>query len=270
MESVIQGDKFKTLGEFTYSPKNRSQDDYDKLPNTIDLIKLKNVNRVYTHTMYAKQLFDDIQGFNKKFIVITHNSDANVDFAPPDNVIKWYSQNVNIQHERIMSIPIGLENDRWFPHLHKKGKMSLKLKQPREYRNLLYVNHNISTNIAERLKPYQIFEGQPWATTERGVNGNKFDEYLDNIYNHKFIVCPRGNGLDTHRLWEALYMGSIPIVKIDINNSFYDDLPILYVNDWEEVTENLLIRIFMLFKTEQWNLNKLNFSYWRDKILSNG
>ena len=268
MENVIQGDKFKSLGEFTYSPYTKSQDDYDNLPNTIDLIALKDVNRVYTHTMYAKQLFDVLRDINKKFIVITHNSDVNIDFSPPDNVIKWFSQNVNIIHDRIKSIPIGLENDRWFPFLHKREKMSLKLKQPKVYKNLLYVNHNIATNIIERLKPYQLFENKSWVTTEKGVNGDKFDEYLDNIYNHKFVVCPRGNGLDTHRLWETLYMGSIPIVKTDINNSFYDDLPILYVNDWEEVTENLLSRIFMLFKTEKWNHDKLNFSYWRDKILN--
>ena len=31
--------------------------------------------------------------------------------------------------------------------------------------------------------------------------------------NFLFVACPRGNGTDTHRFWETLYRGSIPVVK---------------------------------------------------------
>ena len=72
-------------------------------------------------------------------------------------------------------------------------------------------------------------------------NGDNFDGYLDNIYNHRFVLCPEGNGIDTHRLWECLYMGTIPIVKANKNVRFYEDLPILMVNEWK-ILQRLSLR----------------------------
>lgn len=36
--------------------------------------------------------------------------------------------------------------------------------------------------------------------------------YARHSSRYKYVACPRGNGLDTHRFWESLYRGSIPIV----------------------------------------------------------
>jgi hypothetical protein len=62
-------------------------------------------------------------------------------------------------------------------------------------------------------------------------------------------------------------MGTIPIEKKNINNQFYTDLPILFVNDWEEVTESLLQDEYERIIHMEWNFEMLNFSYWKDKIL---
>lgn len=284
----IQGQKFRDMADFTYSPTDKLPGDYDNLASTFRPLGLKDVNVVYTHTMYAKSLFSLLAELpTYKFIVVTHNSDDRVvdggvafmhhgngtvssidKFDIPANVIKWYSKNVNVVHPKIESIPIGIENDMWFPSLHKKEKIQEKPKQLRLYKNLVYLNHNINTNPPERLKPYQILEGKPWATVDRGNNGSEFDRYLENLYTHKFVICPEGNGMDTHRTWECLYLGTIPIEKRNINNQFYSDLPILLVDDWEEVTEEFLEAAFPMFQKQAWNRKKLTFEYWKNKILS--
>lgn len=285
----IQGQKFRDMADFTYAPVVKLPGDYDNLPSTFRPLGLKkDVNVVYTHTMYASSLFKLIAELpTYQFVVITHNSDdrvveggvafmhngngivSGIDyFALPDNVIRWYSKNVRVNNPRIESIPIGIENDMWFPSLHKKEKIQEKPKQLRLYKNLVYLNHNINTNPPERLKPYQILEGKPWATVDRGNNGSEFDRYLENLYTHKFVICPEGNGMDTHRTWECLYLGTIPIEKRNINNQFYSDLPILLVDDWEEVTEEFLEAAFPMFQKQTWNRNKLTFEYWKNKILS--
>lgn len=53
---------------------------------------------------------------------------------------------------------------------------------------------------------------------------------------YKFVACPRGNGIDTHRFWEALYRGSIPIVITSkwSNSLKYLDLPLIEVSNWAE------------------------------------
>lgn len=57
-----------------------------------------------------------------------------------------------------------------------------------------------------------------------------------------YTLCPRGAGEDTHRFFEAIALNSIPIVK-KTNTPFdqtFNFFPCLVVNNWEEVTEQLL------------------------------
>lgn len=272
----IQGEMFKSLARYIYAPArlllpNKVRSDMNNIPfsdyrflrNTLDLQSLKDGDIIYTHGFYADQLFE--KQIKQRYILITHNSDNNINFAPPDNVIVWYAQNVDIIHPRVKSIPLGIENTFWLKD--KKQMMKKKLCQHRNYKAMLYVNHNVKTN-PDRQKPYDLFKNNKWATINNGANGQGFDNYLDNIYNHPFVVCPAGNGLDTHRTWECLYMGTIPIEKRNINNQFYTDLPILFVDDWEEITEKFLYDAFMRIKESKWDMAKLTFEYWRNEIIN--
>lgn len=274
----IQGNLFKKIAKWHYAParfiipgdkyrtdiNNFPPNDYRFLLNTLDLQQLKDGDIIYTHTFYAEQLFE--KSIKQKYILITHNSDNSIEIVPPDNILMWYGQNVNIVHPRIKSIPLGIENDFW---LKDKQKLMLrKLKKKKNFKRMLYVNHNIRTNPKERQKPYDLFNGKQWATVNTGSNGEGYENYLDNIYNHPFVICPQGNGIDTHRTWECLYMNTIPIEKRNINNQFYIDLPILFVDDWEEITERFLHDSFMNMSSKGWNLEKLTFEYWQNEIIN--
>jgi hypothetical protein len=75
--------------------------------------------------------------------------------------------------------------------------------------------------------------------------------------------------MGTHREWETLYMGNIPIMKRDLNMIHYEGkLPILLVNDWKDVTEDFLNLQYDLIKAKQWNEEMLTFTYWKNKILN--
>ena len=178
----IQGEKFWQIADFIYTPNEVRKDDYYRLRNTFDINKLYDGCIIYTHTIYVVGLFTLLKTTDKKVIVITHNSDVNVDISYdiPENVIKWYTQNVDILNPTIESIPIGLENNRWFPKLHKKEKM-LALMDNYEIpvlKNLLYINHNINTNPDKRSIVYDLLKGKDWVTIEEGKNGIDFDNYL--------------------------------------------------------------------------------------------
>ena len=157
----------------------------------------------------------------------------------PDNLVMWFGQNVNVVNKRIQSLPIGLENAHWYESRNFNNIDYIKkiLNTEKKPRNLLYVNHNISTNIKEREDPYRLFENIKYATCQHGYNGMDIAGYLDNVYNHMFMISPVGNGMDTHRLWETLYLNTIPIEKRNINNRFYIDLPICFIDSWTEITE---------------------------------
>ncbi len=283
----IQGEKFRPLADCIYSPKvlPYPRDDYDGLENTFNPSQLKDCTVIYTHTMHVKMLFDIIQHLSKKFIIITHSCDYSIEdygvirpdghgivekidrFELPDNVIKWYAKNVNTVNPRIESIPIGLENGLWFRKLGKRIRMLEASAHPKKIKNLVYMNHSIKTNAKERFDLYPLLEKKSWVTSRRStINGTKFGDYITNVYNHKFVISPEGNGIDTHRTWESLYMGTIPIEKRNINNQFYTDLPICFVDDWKEITRTFLEKEYIRIKQSTWNMDKLNFAYWRDKI----
>jgi hypothetical protein len=266
----ITGEKFKSIADFTFAPKVRANDDYDNLQNTLDLSLVKDNDIIYTHTMYVEQLFALLNNIHHSVIIITHNSDRSVTGNEkwPGRIIKWFSTNVNYKRDFIESIPIGLENERWFPKLHKKDVMEWRLSQKKEYKNLVYMNHNVNTNPNKRQEPYDLLAGKRWVTTDCGKNGQGFAEYINNIYRHNFVICPEGNGIDTHRVWETLYMGSIPIIKSCINFSFYQDLPICYVDNWSDLTYDFLSEELNRIKRTDWNLEKLTFEYWKNKILN--
>lgn len=236
-----------------------------------------NKNVFYCHTENVNQFLIS-NNFNEEFILISHNGDgkvfsggnhfphANAELIPP-KMKKWYAQNVNIKHEKIESIPIGLENSRWFAELKKIEKLQQKSLESKKFTNWLYINHNINTNIKERLFPYELLKDQSFVTTKMGQNGFEYENYLNDIHNHKFVLCPEGNGIDTHRTWECLYLNTIPIEKRNINNSFYKDLPICFVDDWNEITLEFLEKEYNRIISNSWNLCKLDFDYWKNKIL---
>ena len=263
----VRGEMFERIADFCYAPKIRYRDDYDHLQNTFNPIALKPLNFVYTHTFYVKQLFGILQHLKGKFVVITHNADENIDttYTIPGNVVCWYAQNANVTDPRVMGLPIGIPNAHWDKGYKRRVAMVECLKRAHTYTNLVYIDHTTSTNPAKRKEPYAVLEGQAWVTARHGT---PFETFIRNVHSHKFVVCPEGNGMDTHRMWEALYMGVIPIVVRAAWNRYFTDMPICFIDKWTDLTEKFLNAEYNRIKSQHWDLSKLNFEYWKNLILS--
>jgi hypothetical protein len=87
-----------------------------------------------------------------------------------------------------------------------------------------------------------------------------------NITEYTFVLSPFGVGMDCHRTWESLCLGSIPIVKARNFEKMLEDLPVLIVNEWGEITQELLDKTIQSFKTRTFNYDKLQLSYWINNI----
>ena len=83
------------------------------------------------------------------------------------------------------------------------------------------------------------------------------------------MICPRGNAIDCHRNWEVLYMRRVPIMKKHpYLEKLYENFPVLFVTDYKEVTEELLVENDYLFQQPQkMDLNSLTLPYFFDKIV---
>jgi hypothetical protein len=249
----IQGEKFVSLG------------------NNFDIF--------YCHTHEVNNFFKNVKP-TVDFVLVSHNSDGKIikggEVFPnadvnnmPDNLIKWYGQNVDSVDDRIESIPIGLENSMWFPEIKKIKKITEKRNETKHHKNLVYLNLNIANNRLERQPIYDMLSSTPFVTVEYGRNGLSFDHYLDNLFNHKFMVCPEGNGIDVHQPWEALYVNTIPIQKKNINNRNWRELPICWVDEWDQIKDiDFLNSEYDRIVNGTFNLSKLDFNYWKTKILN--
>jgi hypothetical protein len=218
-----------------------------------------------------------VESYEKEFILVSHNGDTTFyeeDIKNKPNCIKrWFGQNINyFNNDEIISLPIGLERGFWskqrygldgFKHKMINENSNLKI----EKHNLLYINFNISTNLEKRGWIPDHFNKFEWVYSRfGGINGN-YELYIKECKESKFILCPDGNGIDCHRNWEMLYLGIIPILQESIfHKTIYNDLPVCFVKEWTDITEEFLNKEYEIITNKKWNLEKLYFTYWENKI----
>ena len=131
---------------------------------------------------------------------------------------------------------------------------------------LLYVNHNDSSH-SDRVGLKDMFRDEEWVN----VDEQRVDYYhfLLNLANHKFILCPRGNAIDCHRNWEVLYMRRVPVMRRHpYLVELYKDYPVLFVDKYSDVTEELLLANNHLFEQAQtMDLSNLTLPKFFDNIV---
>lgn len=93
----------------------------------------------------------------------------------------------------------------------------------------------------------------PNTVTEKGAN-----EYYTTLLNTKYVICPEGNGIDTHRVVEAWFCGCIPIVEDNpLIRLKYEGLPVLYTKDYSEITNEYLESLDIYKSFDEYDFKKL-------------
>jgi hypothetical protein len=60
----------------------------------------------------------------------------------------------------------------------------------------------------------------------------KMGEYLDELSQSRIVLCPRGSSLDTHRFFEAMRYGCVPIYEKQPRRGYYQGSPAVRCRDW--------------------------------------
>ena len=99
---------------------------------------------------------------------------------------------------------------------------------------------------------------------------NKKDRHVswEKQINYGFVVSPLGNGYDCHRTWEALLLGCIVVMKRNAIDRLFADLPVLLVDEWNQVTQELLDATVKEYRNKTFCYKKLTLKYWTDLIKS--
>ena len=131
------------------------------------------------------------------------------------------------------------------------------------------LSFNETTAPKHRSEAVQLLRNQANVTEidlDYSVHGRL--SYVRAICGHEFVVCPPGNGVDTHRFWETLYCGSTPIVKRgQIIDPLLKQYPVWIVDDWEEVLDPVRrTETRLRLMDHEWDISKLTQSFWNSFI----
>ncbi len=257
----ISGDTFRALADIQI-------DTVDDLNNLFDC---QTTTIIFCVTDLVDKFINiGLKKIKNKFILITHNSDHSVhneveELLDSDCLVHWFAQNNTINHQKITSIPIGLENLSYYnngrPDEFIKYRSIAKNQQ-----NRILCGFSIHTNVVERTMAQQAlraFELSDFLKTSAR-------DYKKLLASYRFVASPPGNGPDCHRTWEALYLGTIPIV---IGKEFYQrftDFPGIVLDRWEELlefNERDLHEAYAIHTTRLESAAYIWMPYW-EKIIS--
>ena len=164
----------------------------------------------------------------KKFVVVVHNTDRCFGQAEMNALLPYvhhvYAINTTIQHPQLTTIPLGFV-DRQLPFLH--GFKAGSSERPHE----IYMNFTMQTNTSKRNDCVLAFEGD--ARVVRTQNLSVPEYYMD-LCRSKFVLCPEGTGIDTHRVYESLFCGATPVVLRNSLSHLYEKLPVCIVDKWTD------------------------------------
>jgi hypothetical protein len=240
-------------------------------------------NIVFCKTDYLPRLFSTIQNRVEPLILISGNSDFPITDAilpsVPKCIKKWFAQCVNTDSHLLTAIPYGIENtEDCILDGHGAGhgrtfKVLICENPPEtEYTKEVYANFSLNTNPI-RTKVNDICQSLPYVTCDSAIshentNNRPYDDFVNHILDHKMVVCPRGNApAETHRFWEVLYMNRVPIIKRNKGNSYFTDLPVVVLDDWEQLKDKAFIDLEWAIVKDN-SKEMLDMIYW-EKLIQN-
>ena len=281
VENFISGERFQALADISFIPlgngngesecgfvrdqqRNNNYNVFYYNEMTTELPDMSTINKIFVNTWTLDKFFNTIFPLlTGQYNFISHNSDLGLSerhiiFLNDAKVLKWFSQNVYIDHTKLISLPIGLGNQQY---AHGNIELIKSIMGKDIIKELLvFKNFDCSTNYGERAAIDQI-------TTKNNIPmwpHHNQEDYFKRLAQSAFVISPPGNGVDCHRIWECLYFKTIPIVKHHPCFKQYADLPILFIDDWNIVTEDFLRANLKKFKNRQ--IQQLSLDYWKSII----
>lgn len=254
-----------------------------------------NDSKITTDLDHFGNLLNEI---NNPIILITTDGDRSVPSSYNEKlvskildspkILKWYTQNYDktIIHPKLNYFPIGLDMHtvKWLAppqdnikdvsyYRNKKFNLFLKIREDINNKknkkiNRIFCDSHLTVSHPSRKKMHNILKNNKLIEFQNNRVSNK--EILKKYAKYKFVLSPRGVGLDCHRTWEVFLLGSIVITETSSLDDMYikNNLPVIIVNDYNElnnISYNKLDKWWNKNKTkcEKENiLPKFKPSYW--------
>jgi hypothetical protein len=175
----------------------------------------ENAKIIFCRSDELQEFLDLYSGKLTAKVIITGNSDHEFHEIPkniPKSVRALFLQNSYISDNKfVYTLPIGLENFRLGVNgnpRYIRYKRNSVGRPPKILFGPLSPTHPIRETVIARFDQVN----PNWDLLTQRLSPRN---YARVSRKYGFIAAVRGNGVDTHRLWEALYRGLTPIVERD-------------------------------------------------------
>ncbi len=255
----ISGDTFRAHCDFAYDEISKSLQP-ETVPAKSTIFVNGDILGEFLELVHPKIL--------NPYILVVHNTDWMIpgrykSYLDDPKILVLFTQNPDgTVHPKLHLLPIGIENRHWNPKNRELLQETKKLELEKKF--LLYSNFNRETFPSERTEVLNRFASAPFVYTSVR---KPYPEFVRDLAFSKFVLSPRGNGLDCHRTWEALYAGAYPVVRSSPLDPLFEGLPVVIVQNWEEVTESFLQQKFEEFsQRSDWQWGKIYIEYYLKQI----
>lgn len=165
----------------------------------------------------------------RKHVFVIHNSDQSFDSKKLAALLPFalsiYAVNTTTTHPILRTIPLG------FPD--QAVPFTMTYTRPNVQRDIdIYVNFTVGTNTAKRNECLDTFAGDPRVVTHTGLSKQ---EYYDDLCRSKYVLCPEGTGMDTHRFYEAVFCGATPVVLRNSLSDLYLQYQCKIIEKWSDL-----------------------------------
>ena len=267
-------DWVKQKGAFLITRRDYNVKDYNfeksKQKNGYSYVCLTGYDNVL-HYFFNKV----IHKYSNKVIVIIIEVDVvplKKEWLDHDNIGYCYTWNKPFHHSKLHALPIGLNYNRQYDSIQtwmSNQKNIKKNKKKKYHKQLLCMNYTPQTNSSRillmnkaktdwkqfcniinfipNLKSYYIKSEVEGQLAVHVTNPKCYDEWKQ----YKFVLSPQGTGLDTHRTWEAIIVGCIPIVLSSNLDELYKDLPIIVIESWDKLNKSFLEKEYMIIQKKK-------------------
>lgn len=259
MDELVSSDVYPSLCDHRYCTATQTAPD----------MCFRGGEVVFCKTDEVSRFFERLRLGRRRIVLVTGQSDFPCDdkrqkFVPPQ-VARWFSPNVTHAHPRVCALPLGIGPAGDIGTA--SGAALTAAFRPRAIRQKwLYVNFRPETNIAVR-KPiadhFCSLASRAWVTFREPEPKGENALYLSEMGEHRFVLCPPGNGVDTHRAWEALATGAVPVVQKAEAMEPFSHLPILFVDDLRSVDLPLLEQSWRKFAADSAVPEECFASHWQ-------
>jgi hypothetical protein len=133
--------------------------------------------------------------------------------------------NTTVTHPILRTIPLG------FPD--QAVQFTMGYNRPTVERDIeIYANFTVGTNTTKRNDCLAAFAHDPRVIAHTGLSKQ---EYYNDLCRSKFVLCPEGTGIDTHRFYEAVFCGATPVVLRNSLSDFYSHYPVKIIDKWSDL-----------------------------------